>query len=618
MILLFLCLSCLLMAPPTKAYGHHDEVRIRSEKAQDAPVCGNLINPTDWHIDGEPVTIKATYKGSFPVINTAPWSYNTKIVDEIDDKLFMIDQKTGMIHMHRNTGDNTYSGEAIKVLDISEYPISGLSFDDFTYLGSNSIEKIQMISKGKKENEYYVVFSSKTLPENITHKYLPPPIMENVTLPTWFRINNCDLKEKPAALGYYDLLRLPCADVLWKVFVKMTLVNDKLVNAEPFYAHEIQHGSGHFGGGMVTTPLTGKILYGVGDCLPPGTNGLSPSQDINSHCGKILLIDPDQGTATVALKGIRNPQVMMIHRGKLMWADIGGVSAEEVNSICLNKVIDTSIIENFGWGMRDNEDFAREGTFKVNSGIPFGSGQPECLGYLTEAERKGFYDPVVQFSRRGPNIPFYGVASMVVSRKSFQNFEILATDFYSGEAIVAKSNHCVTSQRGYNVTVVNEHNEAMFDGFNGLNRDFLNISSAVHARGDSRFFLFSDRTAGVFIERTGQIYSLEEVTNKTLADKPNDIKCRCKEKCAKENRVSKACGASKYKLARNDCCDGLVCHEQPWIKKCVKEEHKNCAPPGGRSIECGLKWNKAILSCCPGLVCGAEKRCVVPPTSEKV
>ena len=274
----------------------------------------------------------------------APWSYNTKIVDEIDDRLFMMDQKTGTVHMHTR---NDYSEPSKKVLDMSELSMPGLSFDNFTCLGSNSIEKIQSMSKGKAGNEYYVVFSSKTLPENITHKYLPLPIEENVTLPIWFRNYNCAWDVKPAAFGYYDLLRLPCADVLWKVFVKMTLVNDKLVNAQPFYAHEIQHGSGHFGGGMVTLS-DGRTLYGVGDCLPPGTNGRRPSQDMNSHCGKMLLIDPDEGTAEVALKGIRNPQVMTVHKDKLMWADIGGVSAEEINSICIKKVIDTSIVENFG------------------------------------------------------------------------------------------------------------------------------------------------------------------------------------------------------------------------------------------------------------------------------
>jgi len=404
------------------------------------------------------------------------------------------------------------------------------------------------ISKGKAGNEYYVVFSSKTLPENITHKYLPLPIKENATLPIWFRNYNCAWDVKPDEFGYYDILRLPCADVLWKVFVKMTLVNDKLVNAQPFYAHEIQHGSSHFGGGMVTLP-DGRILYGVGDCLPPGTNGRRPSQDMNSHCGKILLIDPDEGTAEVALKGIRNPQVMTIHEDKLMWADIGGVSAEEINSICVKKVIDTSIVENFGWGMKDDEDFAREGTFKVARGTPFGDGQPECLGYLDKAEKKGFYDPVVQFSRRGPNIPFYGVASMVVSPKSFKNFEILATDFYSGEAIVTKNNNCEYDQRGFNITVVNENDQVMFDGFNGLNRDFLNFTiddTTKNARGDPRLFLFSDKRAGVFIERTGHFYSLEEVTTNYVDSK--NKKCQCRKfmekkpkKCEKKSQEKKTC-----------------------------------------------------------------------------
>jgi hypothetical protein len=56
----------------------------------------------------------------------------------------------------------------------------------------------------------------------------------------------------------------------------------------------------------------GKVLFSVGDCLPFGYSGLEASQDMGSHCGKILLLDPsDPGTHEVAAAGVRNSQQMV-------------------------------------------------------------------------------------------------------------------------------------------------------------------------------------------------------------------------------------------------------------------------------------------------------------------
>merc|ERR1712102_163657 len=131
---------------------------------------------------------------------------------------------------------------------------------------------------------------------------------------------------------------------------------------------------------------------------------------------------------------------------------MGGVTAEEVNAVCLDAVLDTSVIENFGWGMRDGDNFAREGTFKVDPGIALEDYNPKCIGPLSKEERKGFYDPVMQFGReRTDTLPFYGISGFVASKQSFKNFQFLATEFNTGEAIVPKKNYCTTDQRGYNV-----------------------------------------------------------------------------------------------------------------------------------------------------------------------
>ena len=68
---------------------------------------------------------------------------------------------------------------------------------------------------------------------------------------------------------------------------------------------------GHDGGAMLTIPNDGRILFGVGDCLPFGFNGLYASQDETNHCGKMLLLDPNNsGSYEIVASGIRNSQQM--------------------------------------------------------------------------------------------------------------------------------------------------------------------------------------------------------------------------------------------------------------------------------------------------------------------
>merc|ERR1711862_804801 len=81
--------------------------------------------------------------------------------------------------------------------------------------------------------------------------------------------------------------------------------------------------------------------------------------------------------------------------------------------------------------------------------------------------------------------------------------------------------------------------------------------------------------------------------------------------CAVEDEKSFQCNGDME--AKEKCCPGLVCHEYQWWR-CVKEENKSCAGPGTFAVECGSKWNKATPQCCPGLVWGANRRCVLPPS----
>lgn len=61
-------------------------------------------------------------------------------------------------------------------------------------------------------------------------------------------------------------------------------------------------------------------------------------------------LTPDTGTSGVVASGVRNSQQRF---GDLVvFMDIGGVTAEEINSVPLADILDTSVIENFGWGIR--------------------------------------------------------------------------------------------------------------------------------------------------------------------------------------------------------------------------------------------------------------------------
>lgn len=164
-----------------------------------------------------------------------------------------------------------------------------------------------------------------------------------------------------------------------KFFYKYDFSEDgnSLVNPELFFVLEMQVTYGHQGGAMLTLPSgdhAGKILYSVGDCLPFGLNGLGASQADNSHCGKMLLIDPsNDNDYEIVAKGIRNSQQMNIEGDNLVFMDIGGVTAEEVNVVPLADILDGNVVEDFGWGMKEDElhnfgdgndvPFAREGEY---------------------------------------------------------------------------------------------------------------------------------------------------------------------------------------------------------------------------------------------------------------
>jgi len=86
----------------------------------------------------------------------------------------------------------------------------------------------------------------------------------------------------------------------------------------------------------------------------------------------------------------------------------------------------------------------------------------------------------------------------------------LTTEFQSGALIAATEEYDEEEvAEPFFVKLVDENLQEVEGGFNGLTARFLDQSEPT--RGDARLFQFPDGDAGVFIERTGEIYKLYEV-----------------------------------------------------------------------------------------------------------
>ena len=126
---------------------------------------------------------------------------------------------------------------------------------------------------------------------------------------------------------------------------------------------------------------------------------------------------------------------MLDDRGRTLGlADIGGVTAEEVNFAPLSAILDTRTVENFGWG-RNADGLAREGTFYVGEGIAgVGTTEPPALGEAPTPEA-GFIQPYAEYGRDDKEDPNGGRASSgpITSKKSFKRISAFWSDLASGK-----------------------------------------------------------------------------------------------------------------------------------------------------------------------------------------
>lgn len=163
-----------------------------------------------------------------------------------------------------------------------------------------------------------------------------------------------------------------------------------------------------------------------------------------------------------------------------------------------------------------------QGTMVVGQGSVFGPfGQsPPCLGRQTDTEKAGFILPYLQFGRgrdeNGNFILFFAIASVVAPSQGFNLIKVLSTEFNTGLLIAALDDYVLNEPSEGQIVKLYKENASgtMVDigGFNRLVKDKLSLTDDESSRGDARLFRYPDGSAGVFIERTGEFFKLEEIT----------------------------------------------------------------------------------------------------------
>lgn len=257
---------------------------------------------------------------------------------------------------------------------------------------------------------------------------------------------------------------------------------------------------GHLGGGMLVLP-NGDLAYARGYQLGFNRDGLDAPQDETSPVSSIILIDPDTGATEIAATGLRNVQRLTYaddSQTRIAFADIGAVSAEEINVLAVADLVDTATVENFGWG-RNSDGNAREGTFYINEGATAVPGTvAEAIGEAPLGEA-GFIQPYAQFGRE--DVPGFFAVTGPVWSDQFTNIDLLFGDLVNGEIYATMPSTTDLLNDVFHVNLVDMFGEAV---------NLLDLSTT--GRVDLRFFNFADGGAGLLLEQTGDLFRISELT----------------------------------------------------------------------------------------------------------
>ena len=111
----------------------------------------------------------------------------------------------------------------------------------------------------------------------------------------------------------------------------------------------------HNAGDIVVEP-SGMILVPMGDG-GSADDPLRVSLDDSSPLGKVLRVDPRDGSFTILARGLRNPWRVDLYEDRLWLADVGQSDFEEVSVLDgLTKITSTSQIVDFGWSAYEAND----------------------------------------------------------------------------------------------------------------------------------------------------------------------------------------------------------------------------------------------------------------------
>ena len=266
-----------------------------------------------------------------------------------------------------------------------------------------------------------------------------------------------------------------------------------LSDPRPVRSFEVNIAGGHTGGGLIALD-DGSILLAVGDNGDSSEDGRTFAQDNVSHLSKIVRIAPQTGDWTILAKGIRNAQRLEVYqRGEnsyLSFVDIGRDVAEELNRVLLSDLLDSSTIENFGWGRNAADGRAREGTFYID---PSGNAVDEAP--VGEA---GFSQPLAQWGRETQS--HVAATGPVSNSMSFRTIDVLFGDLPSGTVYAIRDTTAGIAPEVLRVNLLDDGLQA------------TSLKELAGGRPDPRFFKFPDGAAGVLLERSGDLYGMAEIT----------------------------------------------------------------------------------------------------------
>ena len=407
----------------------------------------------------------------------------------IGNALYLIDQNDAIYRSKRG-------GQAPleKIFDVDDdHPGDGLTLDrQWAVLN---------VAPGPSGNKVWVVLSSSTEPTaDVPIHRLPDPLPGlccDVTNP--FLVDDLyRIGDIPGPFSFFGP-----TSTEWQVLYEFTLRRGRLGDPRPIMAFETQYGPTHNGGALLRLN-DNRLLYSTGDALTFGADGRAAPQDPAEHVGKLLLINPAQATFEVAALGLRNvqhlemAQIRGVGPRQVAFADIGGVTAEEVNIVSLRDLRDTRHAENFGWG-RNPDGNAREGTFYIEPGIPAGGGAEPPVEAHAPSPEAGFVQPHAQYGRNDPS-GGVAVSGPVTSYRSFREITALFGDLSSSIVYATTADHDQVAAPVFRVDLVDTDGNPI--------PDLTALTGGT--RADPRFFRFPDGSAGVLLEATGEYYRLTE------------------------------------------------------------------------------------------------------------